>query len=438
MNPPIYQTALEDIVESPSGRYKFAPGKRVCRLPFVDRKTGLRAHVTYATALLAAAAVGGRLPTAAEEEILAKQAFWIKPNIVRETPEERAQRIAEGLDDRYSLRLMGTQAWAERGDKIAVDQLVSWDGDRPVLNWGKAWVAEDLAGHAPGPAQAFNEGWDDDPNPARTHWIQTVGGVHNRLHVDYSQVLWVVWDEDLESDPPVAAEIAKEPGQFAFACVLDAIGGVVARAEKFLLDRWNEMQRAPTPKPPAAVAVGGAEFPFVARFVPTVHCRALPAGKVRDIRNVVIHTAECGETHTAAEGLGAFFAAPKTGVSAHFSVDDDSIVQSVKMNDEAWAAPPLNDEGVHIELAGYAAQTAAQWNDDFSKRQLALCAKLVRAICDRFALPIEFVDVAGLRAGKKGITFHKTVSDAFKQSNHQDPGANFPLEAFIAQVRASV
>jgi len=40
-----------------------------------------------------------------------------------------------------------------------------------------------------------------------------------------------------------------------------------------------------------------------------------------------------------------------------------------------------------------------------------------------------------LRAGKRGITGHAQVSEAFHRTDHTDPGTSFPVDAYLARVR---
>ena len=103
-----------------------------------------------------------------------------------------------------------------------------------------------------------------------------------------------------------------------------------------------------------------------------------PASRSRgDVKYVVLHTMESPEEADTAENVAAWFAgstAPQT--SAHYAVDNNSIVGMVDESDIAWAAPGANTNGMHIEHAGQAAQTAAQWQDAYSRGELNESAKL--------------------------------------------------------------
>jgi N-acetyl-anhydromuramyl-L-alanine amidase AmpD len=151
---------------------------------------------------------------------------------------------------------------------------------------------------------------------------------------------------------------------------------------------------------------------------------------------VVIHSAEVGEDLGSAESLMRRCAVTDRVSSWHYAVDADSVTQSVREEDTAFHAPGANDSGVGIELAGTARQTAAEWDDTFSRATIARAAELAAAICARWSIPIEAVDAAGLLAGARGITTHAAVSKAFKRSTHTDPGPAFPLARFIELARA--
>lgn len=155
----------------------------------------------------------------------------------------------------------------------------------------------------------------------------------------------------------------------------------------------------------------------------------------RKVDVVVIHTMESPEGVDTAESVASWFAgstAPQA--SAHYCVDSNSIVQCVREEDVAWAAPGANSDGIHVEHAGRANQTAAQWADAYSRKELDVSAGLVADITRRHGIPARWLSVADLKAGRRGITSHANVSLAFRKSNHTDPGPGFPSGAYVALV----
>ena len=124
----------------------------------------------------------------------------------------------------------------------------------------------------------------------------------------------------------------------------------------------------------------------------------------------VLHTMETPETTQIAENIAGWFANPAAGTSAHYCIDPDSIVQCVDERAAAWAAMPTgNAFGIHLELAGRAAQTATEWADPASQAILDRAAALMADICTRHGIPVRFLTDQQLANGEKGITTHAQI-----------------------------
>lgn len=219
-----------------------------------------------------------------------------------------------------------------------------------------------------------------------------------------------------------------------------------------------------TPPPKEKPTMITGDIPGV-KLVQAPKCTRV-TGTPRKIDLVVFHTAENPEKPTGAEATAAYFASLKRpwdngkgdpDASAHYSIDCDSIVQSVLEKDVAWAAPGANSVGIQLEHSGYARQTVLDWQDPFSAAMLDLSAHLTAGICQRHGIPVQWVDAEGLLAGERGITSHAEVSKACRlanerrltsssffnsknngataKTNHSDPGAGFDAPAYVALVR---
>ena len=175
---------------------------------------------------------------------------------------------------------------------------------------------------------------------------------------------------------------------------------------------------------------------------------------------VVIHSMEAPEKGSTAENVAAYFANqpksgsvdpkwckvdPKTGKlkpwagsSAHYNIDSDSIVGSVREHDVAWHAPGANHNGIGLEHAGYARQTEQEWLDLYSVAMLMRSAELCAEICLRWRIPIVRVTVEDLKTKKaRGICGHNDCTLAFGGGTHWDPGPHFPWDWYIEQVQES-
>jgi N-acetyl-anhydromuramyl-L-alanine amidase AmpD len=170
--------------------------------------------------------------------------------------------------------------------------------------------------------------------------------------------------------------------------------------------------------------------------VKIVQARNYTRGRVKPIRRIVIHTMEAPEAAHTAAIVAKWFGGPKAPkASAHYCVDHDEVIRCVADADTAWHAPGANADGIGIELAGTARQTAAQWADMYSNGVLVQAAALVADLCEQHKIPIVRIGVDELRSGAAGICGHVDVSRAFGKSTHWDPGPNFPWDRFIDMVR---
>lgn len=156
----------------------------------------------------------------------------------------------------------------------------------------------------------------------------------------------------------------------------------------------------------------------------------------RKVRLIVFHDMEAPEKGDTAEAIANYFARGTVKASAHFNIDNNSIVQGVPKNDVAYAAPGANHDGLQLEHAGYAKQKRREWLDPYGRDMLALSAWLVARLCHEYGIPPVHLTNEELREGKKGIVSHAQVSAVYKQSSHTDPGPNFPWGWYLRLVQA--
>jgi hypothetical protein len=139
-----------------------------------------------------------------------------------------------------------------------------------------------------------------------------------------------------------------------------------------------------------------------------------------------------------AAAVARYFATTDKKASAHYCVDGGGhIVQTCLEKDVAYAAPGANSNGLHVEMAGRAAQTSEEWHDPYSRKLLVVAARLVADLCAAHRIPVRYVDAAGLVAGgsfARGVTTHHEVTKAFRKSTHTDPGPHFPIMEFVGLV----
>lgn len=156
--------------------------------------------------------------------------------------------------------------------------------------------------------------------------------------------------------------------------------------------------------------------------------------KSRDI--IGIHTMEAPERSQTAENVANYF--KSVNASAHWCVDDNSRVRVVNDNDTAWTLPGANSRSLNIELAGYAKQKPADWQDEYSIDMLEIAAVCAAEWCIKYDIPVRRLSSEQIRNGSKGFAGHVDVNVVYKQSSHWDPGPSFPWNYFLDRVRAQI
>jgi hypothetical protein len=181
-------------------------------------------------------------------------------------------------------------------------------------------------------------------------------------------------------------------------------------------------------------------MPYETERWPFIEARWYGPLRSTPVTLVVVHDMEYPERITAAEDIARDFAnrTIDNKGSAHICVDSDSIIQCVSDSFVAYGAPGANHNGIHVELAGFGAQSPAQWRDKYSLALLALGADAVAQFCIKYGLPAIHLSDAQLKLNGRGIVGHDQVSRVFKKSTHTDPGPHFPWPRFMKYVEGAM
>ena len=156
--------------------------------------------------------------------------------------------------------------------------------------------------------------------------------------------------------------------------------------------------------------------------------------RTQKVRLVVMHVNVGPDAHAGAVSV-AKYCQTQTG-GYHEIVDDVQYVTTARDNEVVNGASGANEDGFHICMIGDATQTDAQWHDAFSVCTWTRAAARAHAACARLGVPMRLLSSAEVAAGHAGICGHVNVSEAYRKSNHTDPGPHFPWGDFMGQVAA--
>ena len=155
------------------------------------------------------------------------------------------------------------------------------------------------------------------------------------------------------------------------------------------------------------------------------------------IRFLVVHDTQSPDHGGVddATAVAHYFQSAGAGGSANVVFDDEGGVRCVWDREIPAAAPPCNTDGLHSEFCGFTTWTTDEW--------LAHRLSLERGAY-HFAewskitgVPLEFLAAADLaKPGATGVTTHAEISAAFHETDHTDPGPNFPMTFFLNVAKA--
>lgn len=173
-------------------------------------------------------------------------------------------------------------------------------------------------------------------------------------------------------------------------------------------------------------------------------------GKGRDgksVQYIVIHYTAGSERSTSAEDGAAYDQRRTNGVSTHYFVDRDSVIQCVPTWDRANAAfYKGNRLGIQYELCG-TVQSRKEWLDEASLATLKNAARQIARDCRAYDIPPRRLTVDQTRRawtsyphGPRGIVGHVDVTRAYPEDggDHTDPGDEFPWDVLLTLVQAEL
>lgn len=158
-------------------------------------------------------------------------------------------------------------------------------------------------------------------------------------------------------------------------------------------------------------------------------------GRIKQVQLIVIHTMEAPDKGNTAEAVAEYFHSSGVMASAHYCVDNNSVVQCVYDSSTAFACKNANANGIHIEHAGYAAQTADDWQSDYNLSMLDLSAQVAAYVCNKYNIPVQYAEFAGSddpNVLQPGICGHKDVP---LHGSHWDPGLYFPFDTYFDLIK---
>ncbi len=160
-----------------------------------------------------------------------------------------------------------------------------------------------------------------------------------------------------------------------------------------------------------------------------------------DIAYGIIHVSDDNDPTKGAAQVASYFHSATASGSAHFVCDNENTVQCLPLEVVPWGAPPLNPSGVHIEQSGSENIPRAKWLTTYDG-QFTRVAWLMAHLSAQLKIPLVWLQKDDLLRlgvspgqGKGGWTTHAAVTDAWRKSDHRDPGPGYPIELLMPRAQ---
>jgi hypothetical protein len=160
--------------------------------------------------------------------------------------------------------------------------------------------------------------------------------------------------------------------------------------------------------------------------------RAIRSSGRRPLASIGLLVVHCTQGATAA-GAARWFTNPACRGSAHVVVDGIECFRTLAPSMIPWGAPGVNGRGWHLEIAGFAEWSRAEWL--YHAGTLDRAAYKLAWHGRAFRIPIVRLTDAELRGGRRrGVVDHAQASRVYG-GTHTDVGRNFPWPEFLDRAR---
>jgi N-acetyl-anhydromuramyl-L-alanine amidase AmpD len=140
-----------------------------------------------------------------------------------------------------------------------------------------------------------------------------------------------------------------------------------------------------------------------------------------------------------AEGEASYAQRRSDGISSHFYVDDNSVIQSLDTNARAGHAGSSNgnQHAIAVEITGTNSKTRAWWLANVAWDELG---QVLAACCKKYGIAVRRASVSEMDRNPKVKAFysHNDMRLAWGGTTHTDPGPNFPWDRLFQAVNAAL